>query len=242
MTHIIALPYWCEDEIKNFLQVLERWPEFCKTEEPYKFLIVARFDAPDPAPLVDVCSKYASTAVLRCDRYNWIGHPGGANGMFRQTMETVLAEAAEPGFLFWFEHDLIPIQPDWLTHLSNAWGATKENDHIVMMGHHVTQSWIDSYEVRTRYIPYISGSACYHKGIAEHPSFMQITEQRCFDVVLSLALQQFKNSVRQIWHMFDLWFFMPPWASVCDKNCLMLNGAKQYEQRAKLIDFILKPN
>jgi hypothetical protein len=237
--HIIALPYWCEEEIKNFLQVLERWPEFCQTDAEYKFLIVGRFDAPNPQPLVDVCSKHASTSVLRCDRYQWTGHPGGANGMFRQTMETVLSEAGDHKFLFWFEHDLIPINANWLTHLAKAWGATKEADNVVMMGHHVTQSWIDSYEVRERYIPYISGSACYHKAISEHPVFSQITEERCFDVLLSLALKNFKGSVRQLWHMFDLWFFMPPWASQCDLNCLMLNGAKDYEQRAKLIDFIL---
>ena len=242
MTHIIALPYWCEDEIKNFLQVLERWPELCKTEEQYKFLIVARFDAPPADELIAACSKYAPAALLRCTRYNWTGHPSGANGMFRQTMETVIAESDDPGFLFWFEHDLIPIQPDWLTHLANSWEAVNAQNNIVMMGHHVSQTWIDSYEVGSRYIPYISGSACYHKAIFEHPVFLHITEQRCFDVVLSLELQKYKHSVRHIWHMFDLWFFMPPWASKCDKNCLMINGAKKYEQRAKLIDFILSPN
>lgn len=234
--HIIALPYWCRSEVDNFLQVLDRWPEFCKTDVPYRFILAKRFDTESDPRLLAACEKFAPAEELNCLRYPWQGWPSGANGMFRHTMEHAAEHyGATSGFVFWFEHDVIPIQPDWLQWLHKDW-----DERYSLMGHFVTQNWINEYHVEQHYKPYFSGSACYNKQLMHSPAFLSVTDKGCFDVRLTYATEQVGNLTKKLWHMFDLYFFMPPWAKRCDVSKLMLNGAKDYKQRAVLIDYILE--
>jgi hypothetical protein len=234
--HIIALPYWCEQEVDNFLQLLDRWADFCDATAPYRFLLVKRFDTEPSARLFAACERHAPTTELDCTTYRWKGWPGGANGMFKNAMEHVAENySARPGFLFWFEHDVIPIQPDWLDWLSRGW-----EERFSIMGHFVTQEWINEHHVQKHYKPYFSGSACYNKQLVHSPAFQTITEQGCFDVHLTFECEKAQNSTHKLWHLFDLYFFMPPWARRCDINKLMLNGAKEFSQREKIIQYILE--
>lgn len=234
--HIIALPYWCTKEVDNFLQVLSRWSEFCSDRVPYRFLLVKRFDTAPDRRLFDACQAFAPTEELDCVRYPWKGWPGGANGMFRNTMEFVAEKYSnKPGFVFWFEHDVIPIQKDWLYWLDQNW-----SERLTILGHFVTQGWINEHHVEKHYKPYFSGSACYHKQLVYSPAFAAVAERGCFDVRLTDATQRAQNITQKMWHLFDIYFFMPQWTNRCDLTKLMLNGAKNYTQRQALIDYILE--
>ncbi len=234
--HIIALPYWCEKEVDNFLQLLDRWPDFCRASAPYRFLLVKRFDTEPSSRLFSACERHAPTTELDCSKYPWKGWPGGANGMFKNAMEHVAETYTNTaGFLFWFEHDVIPIQPDWLDWLSRSW-----QERFSIMGHFVTQEWINMHHVQSHYKPYFSGSACYSKHLVHSPAFTGIAEKGCFDVHLTFECVKARNVTNKMWHLFDLYFFMPPWSKSCDLNKLMLNGAKEFRQREVLIQYILE--
>lgn len=234
--HIIALPYWCEKEVDNFLQVLKRWPDFCRAAVPYRFLLVKRFDTTPSARLMAACQKHAPTTELDCTQYPWKGWPSGANGMFKSALEHAATQYGNtPGFLFWFEHDVIPIQPHWLNWLHSHW-----EERFSLMGHFVTQEWINEYHVQKQYKPYFSGSACYNKQLVHSPAFAAVQEKGCFDVLLTYEFVKTNNIAHKLWHMFDLYFFMPQWARRCNVNKLMLNGAKDFKQRESLINYILE--
>jgi hypothetical protein len=234
--YVIALPYWCAQEVDNFLQVLSQWENFCQTSVPYQFLIARRFDTkPDPR-LSDACSKYAPTEEISCDAYPWLGYPAGANGMFKSVMEHAAEKhGATGGFVFWFEHDVIPIHADWLTHLADWW-----SERYLFMGQFVPQEWINENGVQRQYKPYFSGSACFNKHFTQSPLFDDIHEQHAFDSYVSGRLQEVDHVVHPIPHMFDLFFFMPPWSKCCNLNKLMVNGAKNFDQRRHLIKYILE--
>lgn len=234
MKHIIALPYWCENEIKNFLQVLRRWDLFCVTDVPYSFLIVKRFDAPPHDELLETCSALAPTDVISCDKYPWTGWPAGCNGMFKQTMEHVLEhETKDGGFLFWFEHDVIPIYSTWLTWLHKTW-----QPDLAFMGQYISPPWINLH--RAPMPPSITGTALFGKNLAANPAFQQIVQNVPLDYTLSEALPKNGAKIAPMALLFDLWFFMPDWVARCDLTKLMINGIKEYHQREKVIGYILK--
>lgn len=244
MGHIIAIPYWHEAEIKNFMQVFSVWDKLCVTKCDYSFLVVARHDAPSSDQLIEVCAKYAPTNFLRCDKYSWTGHPSGANGMFKNTMEYLVEsnKAIESDFLFWFEHDIVPIHSDWLDWLDKLWFNHNDNSTL-MMGHYINRVWIETFNLSNFYKPYISGSACYKQTLANHQSFESIKEKGCFDVELSNELLlKYPKLTRIVWNLFDLWFFVPPWADNYDTNKLLANGIKDYSQREIIIQNIVEYN
>lgn len=234
--YVLVLPYWCDEEINNFVQLFSRWDDFCKTEKKYRFLIARRFDIKENKKLRDLCEKYAPTEEISCESYPWSGYPAGANGIFKSVIEHVQENYSNTGgFVFWFEHDVIPIHADWLTHLSDWW-----SERYLFMGQLVTQEWISENGVQGMYKPYFSGSACFNKYFLKSPLFNEINEQLAFDVFTSLKYKEFDHSIHNIPHMFDLFFFMPPWSKFCNLNKLMVNGAKNFEQRKYLINYILE--
>lgn len=234
MNNILVLPYWCDKEIRNYIQVLDRWDDLCRTDVNYSFLVARRFDAPEDSEIVAACEKHAPTKSLVCTRYQWEGWPGGANGMFKHVMEFVNeTEEKDGGFVFWFEHDVIPIHEDWLTWLSKMW-----NSELSMMGQYMSPPWINLHQVPMR--PNINGTACYAKSLAENGAFKAITKNECFDFTLSDLVVHHGGKVLPLPLLYDLWFFMPDWVKRCDLNKLMINGIKDIDQREKVIKYIIE--
>lgn len=235
MNHIIVLPYYCDKEIQNFLQLLQRWNLFCKSECSYSFLIASRFDVSSSSELEYECSKYAPTTSIICDKYQWSGWPAGANGMFRHVMEAIEEQQnKDGGFVFWFEHDVIPIYHNWLDWLHKMWSP-----QIHMMGQYMSPPWINLHNIK---MPInINGTACYSKNFASLQAFQDIEPNIPFDYTLSESLSKYGEAKTLALPLFqDLWFFMPDWVNRCDLTKLMINGIKEINQREKVIQYILK--
>lgn len=234
MRHILVLPYWCEKEVRNFLQVLGRWEDLCRTEVDYSFVIARRFDAEESAELVEACSRFAPTTSMVCDRYRWEGWPAGANGMFRHVMEVIEeSEEKDGGFVFWFEHDVVPIYADWLDWLQKIW-----QPDLSVMGQYMSPPWINLHQAPMK--PNINGTACYGKSLAKNRAFQAINKEVCFDFTLSDLLPPNGGRCMALPLIQDLWFFMPDWVFRCDLTKLMVNGIKEINQRERVIQYILK--
>lgn len=234
MKHIIVLPYWCDKEVANFMQVVGRWEMFCRSEVEYSFVVARRFDAEESVELVGACSKHAPTKSIVCDRYRWDGWPGGANGMFRHVMEVVKeSEDKDGGFVFWFEHDVIPIYLNWLHWLDRMWSP-----ELSMMGQYMSPPWINLH--RLPMPPNINGTACYSKDLADGPSLSEVGRESPFDYILKDALPRHGRKSLALPLLQDLWFFMPDWVERCDLTKLMVNGIKEINQRERVIQYILR--
>lgn len=233
MRHIIALPYWCDKEVGNFLQVLGRWGDLCQTKVEYSFLVARRFDAPERPDLLEACARHAPTRSFCCDRYKWQGWPAGANGMFRHVMEAVAEEEQDGGFLFWFEHDVIPIYADWLDWFERVW-----EPGLAVAGQYMSPPWINLH--RAPMEPNINGTAMYSKSLGSGPAVREIVPGTPFDFTLSEALPRQGARTLAMPLLFDLWFFMPDWVRRCDLTRLMINGIKEINQRERVIRYILE--
>lgn len=233
MKHILVLPYWCDKEVQNFLQILSRWDALCRTDVSYSFMVAKRHDVPESRELVEACRERAPTRVVSCDMYKWTGWPGGANGMFRHVMEALAVEEDDGGFVFWFEHDVVPIYADWLSWLDRVW-----NPELSMAGQYMSAPWINLHQAPMK--PNINGTAMYSKSIGKSPAMKEILPDRPFDFVLSESLPKHGAKVLPMPLLFDLWFFMPDWVYRCDLTKLMINGIKEINQRERVIEYILK--
>lgn len=233
MEHIIVLPYWCEKEVNNFLQILNRWELFCQTKETYRFLIARRFDAQENADLINACKKHAPAESISCDRYPWVGWPAGANGMFKHVMETINEKPNDGGFVYWFEHDVIPIYIDWMDWLAKMW-----KPELSVLGQYMSPPWINLHQMPMN--PNVNGTACYNKRLASNPAVQMITQDKCFDFTLSELVPAHGGKIIQLPLLYDLWFMMPDWVGRCDLTKLMINGIKEINQREIVIQYILK--
>jgi hypothetical protein len=234
MNHIIALPYYSEKETNNFYQILSRWTLFCETSIDYSFLIVRRFDIAENSTILKECEKYAPTQSIVCSNYQWTGWPAGANGMFKHALEHINNnETKDGGFVFWFEHDVIPININWLNWLDKLWST-----EFSVMGQYMSPPWINLHQVPM--IPNVNGTAAYNKELANNKAFDKIIPNKPFDFTLSEELSQHEGKVCALPLLYDLWFFMPDWVDRCDMTKLMINGIKSFDQREQIIQYILR--
>ena len=230
--HVIALPYWSiETEVPNFLQVLKNWHLLTEPGVDFEFVLVRRFDCPRSSELLKACSDIAPTREIDTKNRPEKGHPRGSNAMFWTMLEDLKLKKDDGGFMFWMEHDMIPIKRNWLLELHRQW-----DPEYVAMGQHVTTEWLckNGYPDAD---PHISGGACYSKSFMRKITPDGLRPDVGFDGAIFPRITGYKFKL--LYKFFDMIFGSRMFETSVDLSMVMVNGAKGQEQRQGMLDKIL---
>ncbi len=158
--HVIILPYFCDDEIRRYLQIADRLQQFPQPNCNIHFLLA---NSPRISPdrrLFKRYSELGSCTSFACPTQVF-GYPEGPTAMYWDAMQFVAENHADSeGFCLWLESDMAPVKPDWIDRLSDEWFS---GQRPLMMGCHVP----DIYKRRMFRKPklilnaHVNGGACY---------------------------------------------------------------------------------
>jgi hypothetical protein len=147
---------------------MRRWHKTTKTDKPYEFLLLGRFDfRGDAGQLYKLCSKYATTKYITLPGRR-VGHPLGCNEMWAKGM-IELRQLGYAEFGLWMEYDVMPKDPDWFNYIYSMW-----DPNFLVCGHLVTDDWLDANgfpsKSRKKYNwgEHINGAAMYNPKITNH--------------------------------------------------------------------------
>ena len=160
-THVIILPYFCQDEVRRFIKVSDRLSQFPEPACNYHFLLASSPKISPDETLYRAFSRVGPCTLYSCPTQVF-GYPEGPTAMYWDSMEFVAQKfgGKNRGFCLWFESDMAPVKPDWLDRLSEEW---YQDEPPLMMGCHVP----DTYKKRLFRKPklilnaHINGGACY---------------------------------------------------------------------------------
>jgi hypothetical protein len=188
MKHLVAIPFYCEDEIRRYLWIADLLKSFRSNTQrrvEFEFLL-------SPAPsialndtLFDALAQISTVRVYQC-KTQTVGYPQRATAMFWEIMEHIgLTHSQDGGFVLWLESDMVPIRPDWLDKLTREWTSST---NLILMGPVIP-------EFRTRkgeIIPeHINGGACYAKDLASYVPLE--ARRRYFDLELFSCVKATKR-------------------------------------------------
>ena len=160
-THVIILPYFCEQEVQRYIKISDAMLRFAEPECNFHFLLANSPRIQPSSQLLSAFDRLGPCTAYSCPTQVF-GYPEGPTAMYWDSMEFVAQKFGENnrGFCLWLESDMAPVKSDWLDRLSAEWyqGGTP-----LMMGCHVP----DTYKKRIFRKPklilnaHINGGACY---------------------------------------------------------------------------------
>lgn len=165
-SHVIILPYYCEEEIERYLKVAACLKRFGTQSAQYRFLLAA---SPRIAPsrrLHEAFAQIAPVVDFSCPT-QISGYPQGPTAMFWDCMEHIAqTDRKTPGFGLWLESDMAIVKPDWLDRLSAEWMSRDRTP--LMMGCFVPNVYRRRIFRGRKHIlhAHINGGACYAKDFA----------------------------------------------------------------------------
>lgn len=191
--HVVILPYYCEDEIKRYLQIADFLVSQPKSPRAdYCFLLAASPLATTSETLKETYSRLAPTYHFKCPTQVF-GYPEGPTAMFWDCMDHIAERfAGSQGFSLWLESDMCPTRGDWIDRLSAEWFAASPEP--IMMGCYVPEVFKHRLFRKPKRLldPHINGGACYSIGFANHmPS-----EAR--EGVFDMAVYRFAESAGRV--------------------------------------------
>lgn len=230
MKHLIVLPYYCETEVKNFLEIAEIWKRLTPKRVDYEFLLSARYDMEPSKALEDKFSGIAPVKSMRCLTIcAGIRKPAknhkieGPSGVFWETMEYVNTNYDQDGrFVLWFESDMVPLVPDWLIRLDAQW---RSGDYVIM-GRLIDRNW--TAKNFPAWLPdmieHINGGACYCKDFCR-----KVPKKKC-DLRHSWDMEIFKYIKKRYpfkaIDSIEIRYLHPTMKSLPESNSVLLHGVK----------------
>jgi hypothetical protein len=165
-THVVILPYYCQDEVDRYLKIAERLTEFGKPAVNCEFLLASSPRTSTNDELVDAYSKLGKAIAFSCPSQIF-GYPEGPTAMFWDCMEFIAENYPNnDGFSLWLESDMAPTKPDWIDRLSEEWYSDEQPP--IMMGCFVPEVYKHRIFKQPKLIlqPHINGGACYSMDFA----------------------------------------------------------------------------
>jgi hypothetical protein len=163
-SHVVILPYFCDEEISRFLRIVSRlmaMPQRCR----WSFLLAASPRTTPSKVLEDACRRVAPVKSFQCPT-RVFGYPQGPTAMFWDCMD-YLAEnyPDDGGFGLWLESDMAPVKYDWLDRLEKEWSGAP---NPVLMGCYVPKVYKQRLFRGKKLLldDHVNGGACYAKTFA----------------------------------------------------------------------------
>jgi predicted O-methyltransferase YrrM len=235
---VIVFPFWCQEEIDQYVWMLKRWDMLTRTEYDYGFLLACRFDFEgDFSQLQQLCEVYGETEFVRLSG-SQTGHPQGCNEMWEKTADHLYNKKDEVSFFFYMEYDVVPQDINWLTWFIERWQS-----HILIMGHYVSEEWLDENGYPDRTYPiswgaHINGAACYSPYIKETVDRDGILKDMAWDVQLYDKIDNSDYNKIDNLTMYEF-RISPTWThDQRDINLMMVHGAKTIEEKQEILDDI----
>jgi predicted O-methyltransferase YrrM len=235
MKPIIVFPFWSQDEVNQFCWTMSNWDSLTGSEIEYEFLLACRFDFQgDISNLEKLCKVHAKTEVVKLDG-EMVGHPEGCNEMWKKVMFR-LSSREDLSFAFYMEYDVVPQDRNWLNWFCERW-----NDKLCLMGHYVSEEWLDNNGYDERFYPrtwgsHINGAACYDcKKVAKILNEKEIRSDMAWDVQL---VQLIKNPHVEVDNLTMYEFRLGHANYIRDENLMMVHGAKTMEEKQEVLDDI----
>ncbi len=166
MRHVVILPYFCDEEIKRYLKIVDRMQQFPKQNCDWQFLLAASPRIKPSDELRSACEKLAPTDSFQCPTQIF-GYPEGPTAMFWDSMQYIQDNTPDDGgFGFWFESDMAATQPDWMDRLDAEWRGEKELP--LLMGLYVPEVYKQRLLKKRKLLlgDHVNGGACYGKQFA----------------------------------------------------------------------------
>lgn len=162
MTHVIILPYFCQQEIDRYLKIVHRLRQFPKQSSEYHFLLAASPKIEPNQDLLNACQAVAPTISFQCPTQVF-GYPQGPTAMFWDAMDHVRNHMPDDGgFALWLESDMAPVKENWLDMLDEQW---RDGCPPLLMGCYVPPVYKKRLLRRDKLMldDHINGGACYAK-------------------------------------------------------------------------------
>ncbi len=159
-THVIVLPYFCQNEVERYLKIAHRLRQFPRPNCNIHFLLANSPRIEPDSRLYRSYSQIAPCTSFACPTQVF-GYPAGPTAMYWDAMEFVAEKFnGSDGFCLWLESDMAPVKADWIDRLSVEWFTGKRP---LMMGCHVPDIYKRRIFRRPKLIlrAHVNGGACY---------------------------------------------------------------------------------
>jgi len=195
--HLIVLPHYCKVEVDNFCKTAELWAKLTKTDLEYEFLAVFPYNGRINRQLEKTFSELGKVRHLK-SHYKGRGlrkpergyKMTGGTAMFWSAFEHIGEHYKDDdGFVLWLEHDMVPLVPDWLDQLDEAWQRTNKK----ILGQFIRKPFNN-----TR--PHMNGGACYSKSLDKI-----IKTKDNYRLPFDVGLSKVAKGKMQHTKLFELW-------------------------------------
>ena len=235
MRHIIVFPYYCQEEVESFLELLDLDPLWTDNATQYQFLLVSRYDFSLSEELESRCSSLAPTRSFQSVspgrgrvRRALFSPSVGSSAMFWDTMRHINSHyRKDGGFTLWFEADMVPLCTDWLDRLHAEW----LQDEYVILGKLVDRQWVAQHNRSwlSRYVEHINGSACYCKDFGGRFAADLVSPRWPWDFQI---FRHIKASSRyRASDLIDLRYRERTLSALPDRRAVLLHGVKDRSAR-----------
>ena len=192
MTHVVILPYYSQQEIDRYLQIVHRIADFQGTSCKYAFLLAASPRIYPSSQLKHACEKVAPTISFQCPTQVF-GYPDGPTAMFWDCMQFIRKKFDDDGgFALWLESDMAPVKPDWLDRLDAEWN--QQGTPPLLMGCYVPRVYKHRLLKRKKLLldDHVNGGACYAK------QFARLMPPEARDGVFDVAVYEFAKRMGRV--------------------------------------------
>ncbi len=166
MTHVVVLPYFCEQEVDRFVKIVRCLGQFPAQQCQWEFLLAASPRIQPSRRLREACEAVAPTRSFQCPSQVF-GYPEGPTAMFWDSMDYAAANCpGDGGFNLWLESDMAPVKPNWLDRLDAEWRSRPEP---WLMGCYVPKVYKSRLLRRRKLLleDHVNGGACYARQFAK---------------------------------------------------------------------------
>jgi len=219
MKHIILLHYYCDSEIKCYLEIADFFLDYSQCKSEYEFLLLCSSFIQPSENLHNAFLKIAPTRTVHC-RNSQPGHDKGCNAAFWEGMEYINSNyEKDGGFVLWLEADTFPAKRNWVDLLAKEW---KAHPQALMMGLYLPK-------LKGVFPDHINGGACYTKDFVECIPLQYKTLDSIVDVTISqyiLGTKRYHKSRSFVFsHLFSLC------NDISDPEKVILNGFAQNREK-----------
>lgn len=165
MTHVVILPYFCDEEVDRFVRIVRRMGEFPESRCQWQFLLAASPRIKPSQRLIRTCQRIAPTTSFRCPSQVF-GYPQGPTAMFWDCMDYLHEHfPGDGGFNLWLESDMAPVKADWIDRLDAEW---QTHTDPWLMGCYVPKVYKSRLFRRRKLLldDHVNGGACYARHFA----------------------------------------------------------------------------